>query len=360
MSHIPRKKNELIEIDRLFESISNFSFNKNILNEAPQSVDASKYKHIDFRDGVVGNSKPSKDKINPSLLADVDKAAGIAGTKASITTAVSGHGKGSRHEVGLAVDVAMFDGKGYRGVESAKANKIYDKIVKFVGALEKMGYKVNSERGNDKAVLWFGFPNHHHHVHVSRKSDDGTSSIDDSKSSQSKESSSETTPKIKKIVFTAFPAEQEKIIDGVLKKLDSEGVKDNFSKIVLASLVIYNLEESKTIKESTEDGSSNAKDFISKIKDKEFTSLDDTLDFFEKEFGVTDFNKPEIKKIAEKFTLEVGSDSGTKKIDLELLKKFTDAFKKRYEKYEVAEEITNNENLNEQLTRVKDIMKKIL
>lgn len=356
MGYIPRKKNEFMEIDRLFESISTFSFNKNILNETPQSVDTSKYKHIDFRDGVVGNSRPSKDKINPSLLADVDKAAGIAGTKASVTTAVSGHGKGSRHEVGLAVDIAMFDGKGYSGIESAKANKIYDKIVKFVGALEKMGYKVNTERGNDKAVLWFGFPNHHHHVHISRKSDDGTSSIDDSSDTQS----SEIKSKIKKIVFTAFPADQEKIIEGVLKKLDSEGVKDNFSKIVLASLVIYNLEEGKTIKGSTENNNTSAKDFISKIKDKEFKSLDSTLDFFEEEFGVTDFNKPEIKKIAEKFTLEVGTDSGTKKIDLELLRRFTDAFKKRYEKYEVAEEITNDKNLNEQLTRVKNIMKKIL
>lgn len=149
---------------------------KRYVNEAPQAVDQSKYKNIDFKDRVVGSSTPTKDKINPSLLADVDKAAGIAGTKGSITTAVTGHRTGSRHNPGgLAVDLAMFDGKGYHSVEDAKSKGIYDKIEKFVKALEGMGYKVNSERGNDKAVLWFGFPNHHHHVHVSRLSDDGTS-----------------------------------------------------------------------------------------------------------------------------------------------------------------------------------------
>lgn len=163
------------------------------ITEAPQSVDTSKYDDINFKDRVVGSSTPSKDKINPSLLADVDKAAEIAGVKGSVTTAVTGHKKGSRHELGLAVDLAMFDGKGYHSKEDAKKKGIYDKIEKFVKALESMGYKVNSESGNDKAVLWFGFPNHHHHVHVSRKSDDGTSSSSSSSSTTSPSSSSSTT-----------------------------------------------------------------------------------------------------------------------------------------------------------------------
>lgn len=162
--------------------------------EGPQSVDTSKYADINFKDRVVGSSTPSKDKINPSLLADVDKAAKIAGTKASVTTAVTGHRPGSRHELGLAVDLAMFDGKGYGSKEDAKKKGIYDKIEKFVKALESMGYKVNSESGNDKAVLWFGFPNHHHHVHVSRKSDDGTSTSSSSKDSvNNSDDSNETT-----------------------------------------------------------------------------------------------------------------------------------------------------------------------
>lgn len=163
------------------------------ITEAPQSVDTSKYSDINFKDRVVGSSTPSKDKINPSLLADVDKAAKIAGTKASVTTAVTGHRKGSRHESGLAVDLAMFDGKGYHSKEDAKNKGIYDKIEKFVKALEGMGYKVNSESGNDKAVLWFGFPNHHHHVHVSRKSDDGESSSSNTSSTDSSDDTTTTT-----------------------------------------------------------------------------------------------------------------------------------------------------------------------
>lgn len=164
---------------------------KKYITEAPQSVDASKYKDINFKQ--IGHGNPLSDKINPSLLADVDKAAKIAGTKASVTTAVSGHKKGTRHESGLAVDIAMFDGVGYSSLEDAKKKGIYDKIEKFVKALEGMGYKINSESGNDKAVLWFGFPNHHHHVHISRKSDDGESSSTTQTSTTSDATSGDTT-----------------------------------------------------------------------------------------------------------------------------------------------------------------------
>jgi hypothetical protein len=115
------------------------------------------------------------DKINPSLLKDVDTAAKKANVKVSITTAVSGHEKGSRHEKGLAVDIAMINGQGYGSEKAAKQKGIYDDIMRFVSELEKLGYIKNSESGNDKAVLTFGFPNHHHHVHVSRNSDTGVS-----------------------------------------------------------------------------------------------------------------------------------------------------------------------------------------
>lgn len=146
---------------------------RSYINEAPESVQPSKYSNVNFKQ--IGHGNPASDKINPSLLMDVNLAAKNANVMASVTTAVSGHRKGTRHEHGLAVDLAMFDNKGYGSKESAQKKGIYDKIEKFVRTLESMGYKVNSERGNDKAVLWFGFPNHHHHVHVSRKSDNGTS-----------------------------------------------------------------------------------------------------------------------------------------------------------------------------------------
>jgi hypothetical protein len=108
-------------------------------------------------------------------LKDVDTAAKKANVKVSITTAVSGHDKGSRHEKGLAVDIAMVNGQGFGSEKAAKQKGIYDDIMRFVSELESLGYVKNSESGNDKAVLTFGFPNHHHHVHVSRNSDTGVS-----------------------------------------------------------------------------------------------------------------------------------------------------------------------------------------
>jgi hypothetical protein len=368
MGYTPKKKNELTDIDRLYESISTFSFNKNILNEAPQSVDTSKYNNINFKDKVVGNGTPSKDKINPSLLVDIDKAAGIAGTKASITTAVTGHKKGTRHESGLAVDIAMFDGKGYSGVDSAKKLGIYDKIVKFVNALEDMGYKVNSERGNDKAVLWFGFPNHHHHVHVSRKSDDGSSTYEksDDESKDKTQKPDQTTPKIKKIFYTAFSSSEQSIIKSVLEKLGTLGVKDNFSKIVLAALVIKNKDLITTNKTTS---NTEAESFIDDLKDKTFNSLDECLDFFEKELGKREFNRGEIKTIAEKFEVKVSDDTGNEiKIDLEkiraFMKKFKEVFSNDKEISEIKKPKINLEEkdfkLNEDLSKIKNLMKKIL
>ena len=38
MSYIPGKKKELMDIDRLYESISSFSFKKNILNEGSLEI----------------------------------------------------------------------------------------------------------------------------------------------------------------------------------------------------------------------------------------------------------------------------------------------------------------------------------
>ena len=149
---------------------------KKNFNEDVQAVNPSLYKNTDFKDKVVGSSTPTKDLINPSLLADVDKAATQAGIKVSVTTAVSGHDKGSRHEQGNAVDIAMVNGKGFSGGEQqAKSLGIYDGIMKFVNELVNMGYIKNQESGNDKAVLTFGFPGHDNHIHISRKSGGGVS-----------------------------------------------------------------------------------------------------------------------------------------------------------------------------------------
>lgn len=148
-----------------------------LLKEGPLSgkTKSSGLANVTWGDGIVGNSRPSNDDINPALLVDVSKAAKAAGVDVTITTAVSGHGPGTRHGDGNAVDIAVINGFGYSGESSAKKNGIYDDIMRFVQELEYLGYKKNSESGNDKAVLTFGVKNHHHHVHVSRKSREGES-----------------------------------------------------------------------------------------------------------------------------------------------------------------------------------------
>ena len=147
------------------------------LNESSEFVNQSLYPNLKFKDKMVGNSTPTKDKINPSLLADIQKAAKIANVGPIITTAVSGHKNSGRHPYGNAVDIAMFRDKGFSSENDAKSKGIYQDITNFVNALVSMGYVKNQESNNDKAVLTFGFPGHDNHVHVSRKSGGDTSPV---------------------------------------------------------------------------------------------------------------------------------------------------------------------------------------
>lgn len=133
--------------------------NKTIKNRViREAVDT--YPNVNFKDGVVGNSYPSKDTINTSLLQDVQTAAKNANLNVDITTAVSGHDSGTRHESGNAVDIAIINGKSVSPSNRADADKL-------VGELIKLGYTKNVESGNAKSVLTFGFKGHDNHVHVS-------------------------------------------------------------------------------------------------------------------------------------------------------------------------------------------------
>ena len=128
--------------------------NKNVLEASDV------YDNVDFKDYAVGKSSPSRDTINTTLLQDIQTAAKSAGLKVDITTAVSGHDKGTRHETGNAVDVAIINGKAVSPSNRGDADKL-------VAALVSMGYVKNSESGNPKAVLTFGFKGHDNHVHIS-------------------------------------------------------------------------------------------------------------------------------------------------------------------------------------------------
>lgn len=165
------KKKELMEIDRLFESINEFSLRKQILNEFNRTQVSGMGKNLTYIDNVVSGSKPSIDlpKVNKDLLKDISTAAEKSGVEVSITTAKTGHGPGGRHGKYEAVDIAVVNNKGFPDEKSAINNGIHDDIKRFVDELVKMGYKKNVESANDKSVLTFGFPGHSNHIHVSRK-----------------------------------------------------------------------------------------------------------------------------------------------------------------------------------------------
>jgi len=135
----------------------------NILGENKKSIMevTDVYNNIDFKDGVVGNSAPSRDNINTALLADVETAARNAGVKVDVTTAITGHHTGkTRHTSGNAVDIAIINGKSVSTSNRADADKLVNQLI-------SLGYVKNSETSNNKAVLTFGFPGHDNHVHVS-------------------------------------------------------------------------------------------------------------------------------------------------------------------------------------------------
>jgi hypothetical protein len=122
----------------------------------------------------VGSSKPSQDRINPKLLAGLEQAAISSGVTPTITTAITGHSPGSRHNPsGKGLDIAIVNGLGSGSATNASnGNKQY-RIDgnKFKNALVALGYTWNIESGQDKAVLWQTNTggNHFNHLHVSNR-----------------------------------------------------------------------------------------------------------------------------------------------------------------------------------------------
>ena len=113
------------------------------------------------------DSDTSGDKVNDALLNDICKAAKNAQVTVTITTAISGHaaetaaGNPSRHPSGNAVDISLIN------ETPVKTPSNRENVDNFVNQLEILGYTQNSESGNPKSVLTFGFPGHDNHVHVS-------------------------------------------------------------------------------------------------------------------------------------------------------------------------------------------------
>jgi hypothetical protein len=159
------------------------------LVEAIEVPDTSLYSNIKWEGAA------SSDKINSSLLAEINAAANAADIVVTISTANTGHrtntssGNISRHKTGEAVDISKINGVGWSSKQDAESKNILSQIESFVKKLSNAGYKVNSESGNIKSVLYFGFPQHNDHIHVSSQADDEISSTDSSDDSNLRQDS---------------------------------------------------------------------------------------------------------------------------------------------------------------------------
>jgi len=136
----------------------------------------------------------SGDKVNENLLNDICKAAKNANVRVTITTAISGHaaetasGNASRHPSGNAVDISLVNETPVK-TPSNRTN-----VDNFVDQLEILGYTKNSESGNPKSVLTFGFPGHDNHVHVSNTEEKSSTSSSTSTSGSTSTDSVEDSP----------------------------------------------------------------------------------------------------------------------------------------------------------------------
>ena len=167
-------------IEDILSSYDTINENKRLVFEV-----ADIYNNIEFKNIGLGN--PASDNINTSLLQDIQTAAKSAGLNVSVTTAITGHKKGTRHETGNAVDIAMINGKAVSPSNRADADKL-------VAALVSMGYNKNAEGPNNpKAVLTFGFPGHDDHVHVSNTGGASTQEPSASTGTTTGETTTQTT-----------------------------------------------------------------------------------------------------------------------------------------------------------------------
>ena len=161
-----KSKKLLNEIDRTRELMG-----LSIINEAYEDLP----KIVDTYPNVTFHNRTKNDRLPKNLLDDIQDAAQKAGITISVNYAKTGHnqmtksGNVSRHWKGVAVDLSTVNGHGWSSKSSAQKKGIYDGIEKFVQFLKAKGYKINSESGNEKAVLYFGFPAHDDHIHVSNK-----------------------------------------------------------------------------------------------------------------------------------------------------------------------------------------------
>ena len=200
---------------------------KSEVNEAFVQLNDTNYSNVKFdKDGT------QYDQLNQALLDDLQTAASNAGVVITITTAKSGHsnltinGRPSRHATNTAVDIALLDGISAGGAsnESNGNSQFRELGDKVKNELLNIGYALNAEGGNQKAVLWQTNTggNHFNHLHVSNT--EGVSG------SAPSETMSKATPEFLK-----------SIVDSLKQRgVTSEDLKKHIDKIELAGLTDKN------------------------------------------------------------------------------------------------------------------------
>jgi len=205
-------RNEINNILSIYNSILE---NKKIitLNEIkPITLNTVRYKNVFY------DTKAASDSVNKALLDDLQTAAAKAGVTVTITTASTGHntrttsGAESRHGQKTAVDIGKINNQDSGGATSPSNGnaQFRDLGNKLKDILVSMRYSLNSERGNDKAVLWqTGVGgNHYNHLHVSNTTDStstGTTSTNNT--------TSDTTSFTPKVIDPNQTYYQPKLID---------------------------------------------------------------------------------------------------------------------------------------------------
>jgi hypothetical protein len=165
--------------------------NKNILSE----LELIKLNDTSYSNLKYDNDGTQYDSVNKPLLDDLNTAAKAAGITATVTTASTGHsdktvtGNKSRHGQQTAVDIAILNNIGSGGATNATNGSAEFRSLgtKLANALVSMGYTLNSESGNSKAVLWQTNTggNHFNHLHVSNNSgESGTAPTTDLSASE--------------------------------------------------------------------------------------------------------------------------------------------------------------------------------
>jgi murein DD-endopeptidase MepM/ murein hydrolase activator NlpD len=196
------------DILSLYEEI--LTNNKNIISE----LELVKLNDTNYSNLKYDSDGTQFDSVNKPLLDDLDAAAKAAGITATITTALTGHsdktktGNKSRHGQQTAVDISILNGIGSGGAtNSANGSAEFRELGnKLKDALVSMGYSLNVESGNNKAVLWQTNTggNHFNHLHVSNNSgESGTAPTTGSNSSENAYNAATSTSSTTSSVFDA-------------------------------------------------------------------------------------------------------------------------------------------------------------